>query len=69
MRRPVLATNPSRENFPVVRFARAERRVQLQAGLFKGRASAPWKLHFKEANCDDYLRRRACQLQLLVDRI
>jgi hypothetical protein len=33
--------------------------VQLQAALLKARDSAPLQLHFKEANCDDYLEPRA----------
>ena len=33
--------------------------VQLQAALLKARASAPWVLHFKEANCDGYPNSRA----------
>jgi hypothetical protein len=42
--------------------------AQLQAVDLKARGSAPLLLHFKEANCDDYLGHRACQLQLLVLR-
>jgi hypothetical protein len=33
--------------------------VQLQAALLKARVSAPLPLHFKEANCDEYVRHRA----------
>lgn len=36
----------------------AERRAQLHAAFLKARASAPLVLHFKEANCDDYLNTR-----------
>ena len=33
--------------------------IQLQAALLKARDSAPSVLHFKEANCDGYLKRGA----------
>ena len=46
----------------------AERHRSTAGGALKGARKRAVGLHFKEANCDEYLGHRACQLQRLVLR-